>query len=67
MNVNVKVVADNADKPVTLVVSPRGMCCCGWVGRSRWTTYGAKIDAQLHAEQAGHGLADPLEWGEGSK
>ncbi len=60
--VNVKVVADDKAKPVTLAVSPRGMCSCGWIGRSRWTTYGARIDAAIHADETGHGLADPLVW-----
>jgi hypothetical protein len=63
--VNVKVVADNAAKPVTLVLTGnRGMCSCGWIGHPRWLAYWAKIDAQIHHEETGHGLAEPLVWGD---
>jgi hypothetical protein len=61
MNIRVKVVADNTAKPVTVVFpGPRGMCSCGWIGKARWTVYGARIDAELHRDDTGHGLADPL-------
>lgn len=68
MNISVKVVPEKAAKPVTLVFpGPRGMCSCGWIGKPRWTHYGAKIDAEIHAGETGHALADPLIWDEGSK
>jgi hypothetical protein len=62
----VKVVAPNIAHPITLVFpGPRGMCSCGWLGRHRWTLYGASIVAQIHADETGHGLAEPLEWANG--
>jgi hypothetical protein len=65
-HVSVKVVATNAANPITLVFpGPRGMCSCGWIGRRRWTVYGARIDAHIHADETGHGLAEPLEWANG--
>jgi hypothetical protein len=61
MKIDVQVIAENAAKPVTLMFpGPRGMCSCGWIGKARWTVYGARIDAELHRDDIGHGLADPL-------
>jgi hypothetical protein len=61
--VNVKVVAENAAKPITIVFpGNRGMCGCGWIGYPRWFVYWAKIDAQIHRQETGHGLAEPLVW-----
>jgi hypothetical protein len=65
VRVNVKVVADNAAKPVTIVFpGNRGMCSCGWMGHPRWLLYWAKIDAKIHRQETGHGLAEPLVWGD---
>lgn len=59
--VSVKVVGAPADKPVTLVFSGnRAMCSCGWMGIPRWFVYGARIDAQIHHLDTGHGVAEPL-------
>jgi hypothetical protein len=65
IRVNVRVVADNAATPVTLVMAGnRAMCSCGWMGHPRWFVYWAKIDAQIHRQETGHGLAEPLVWGD---
>jgi hypothetical protein len=38
----------------------RAMCECGWAGHKRLTFAGARVDAWLHAAEAGHSPATPL-------
>jgi hypothetical protein len=48
--------------PAEWLLQLGGMAGCGWIGNRRWTLYGTRIDAQLHAQQVGRGRAEPLEW-----
>jgi hypothetical protein len=41
-------------------VISQACAAAGWIGHPRWFVYWAKIDAQIHHEETGHGLADPL-------